>query len=153
MKKLKAFLTWPCFVLLSTSVFAQGNHQFVIYHHNIESIDPKITDEECNKLFSEPVFYNIVGDTPHYKDTSYHKNKTYKRISTTFLDSKRQLFLGTCEFDATHLETPIHLTQYMYFQLDLEKRMIRGGWMVPGRCKGNLIGVDQQVHQWKGKKP
>ena len=107
-----------------------------------------MTDEECFELFSEPDLYNIENDTPQYKDTQHQKNKKYQRLSTTFLDQNQQLFLGQAEFDVIINEKPVRVIREVYFLLDLEKHMTRGGWIVPGYCKGNLVGNDQHIHKW-----
>lgn len=82
---------------------------------------------ECAELFSEPELYNIIDDIPQYADTTHQKNKKYQRRSTTFLDNNQQLFLGKSEFDTTINNRSTHLTQDVYFHLDLDKHMIRGG--------------------------
>ncbi|MBS0185243.1 MAG: hypothetical protein JSS34_02665 [Proteobacteria bacterium] len=133
---------------LSSVTFAHQFAQFVCHSHNITSINPQITDRECYELFAETEFYNIKNDVPQFEDTLHQKNKTYKRLSTTFLDQNQQLFLGQAEFDLIREEESYRVKKDMYFLLDLEKHMIRGGWIVPGYCKGNLIGNDQHIHYW-----
>ncbi|AHE65603.1 hypothetical protein [Legionella oakridgensis] len=137
--------SWALFI---DSAYANKN-KFVSHSYNIESINQNISDKECQELYSEPIYYTIQNDKPIYELNHKIKIINYQRLQTTFLNDNQRLFLGRQTVSFTLKGKTHQVENILYFILDRRSHTTQGGWYSPGFCKGNLIGMELGLNEWR----
>jgi hypothetical protein len=135
--------------MICFQVFGSTTHKrFVYFHYNVESAGSVLTTPQCKVIFNEPVFYEMINDKPIYTSGKNLQVFNYQRISTTQLDNHHWLFFGTQNVQFLVGGKKIKNKNSMSFVLDTNQSMIKGSWIIPDYCKGNLIGVEQNKQGW-----
>lgn len=141
-------MTIICFCLMASLSFAQTNKRYVIFEYNFHSITPLMTNKQCEEHFKSPLFYQIENDHVIYEQNPGFTVSDYQRTNVTHLDKDTFLFTGksTYTFDLNGKKQVAK--EESAFVLKIKEQVIRGSFIIEGFCKGNLIGVEESVHQW-----
>ena len=136
--------------LSAVSVLATADNRYITTFYDVQSISKQFSNAQCRKLFSKTLHYTIKNDKVTYHDShALLKHMNYKRLNVTFLSKNKRLFVGKDTLQLRNSASnshPIH--EYLSFVLDLKRFMIQGSYYIPHMCKGNIIGVKEQLNTW-----
>lgn len=124
------------------------HYQYVIFNYNIASDGNKLSDKECKRIFSEPVFYDHTNDKPQYAKNKRFNIRSYQRTNVTFLSDTQRLFSGISQVSIMGQNNNNPLKEYSSFLLDMPAHHIVGHWRIPNYCRGNLMGTEQDTNHW-----
>jgi hypothetical protein len=113
----------------------------MLMRYNIISIEPQVSDKQCQDLLSTPFYYSISqGNIQFFDVTPDYKIDKYEPINMSQLEHSDILFTGLLN---VHFELNGQLyskQENLSFVLNREYQVLKGGFVLPGLCKGNLIG-------------
>jgi hypothetical protein len=122
-------------------VYAEIPDQHMLMRYNIISIDPQISDKQCQDLLSTPFYYSIRQGNIQFLDvTPDYKIDKYEPMNLSQLEHGDLLFTGILN---VHFELNGQLyskQENLSFVLNREYQVLKGGFILSGLCKGNLIG-------------
>ena len=126
-----------------------ASYEYMSAPYNMTSVSDDITDQQCQEIFKNPTFYNIKNDHAVYKKTNgLYQINSFTRISTTYLSKNQRLFYGKQNISLILNGKESTVDADLSFLLDLHSSTIRGSLYVPGYCKGNIMGVKQNLNNW-----
>jgi len=145
---MRKLLIGLCFCLPMAVLAA--NSQYVSFHYNVISAGKTLTDEQCRAIFSSPVYYNIVENKPVYKQSKNASFEvlSYKRLQVAYISNLELLFTGQQKVKLNVNGKSVNTNLMMSFVYNKPQEMVRGSWIVPGYCKGNLVGLKQGLNHW-----
>jgi hypothetical protein len=148
MRSILKKLTVLSLCMISHSILADDNKRFVIFNYNLQSINPSLTNQQCEELFKSPIFYRIENDKVIYETKSGYTASNYQRTNVAFIDKHNYLFTGTSTYAFDWNGKKQTATEESAFVLRKKEKMIRGSFIIKGFCKGNLIGVEETNNKW-----
>lgn len=134
--------------LMSTFTMAANEPSYIEFHYNIHSINPSITDAQCESLLKEPRRYTITNDQVTYLDNPNYTVSNYQRTGVTYLSKTQYLFTGISTFHFKFNDKAVTAKETAAFVLMIPEQRIQGSFIIEGYCQGNLIGLNQNSNQW-----
>ena len=131
-----------------TTFAASSTPQYVQFYFNVHSISSSMTDADCQSIFSTPLYYDIKDGQSIYQMNTHYIMSDYQGSNVTHLDDSNYLFTGTSKMNFELNGKKYSAQENSAFLLSLAEKKIKGGFILEGYCKGNLIGFDQSVNQW-----
>jgi hypothetical protein len=149
MKNISSFGLGILIFLSYANVFADSAPQYVLFRYNIHSINKAITDKQCQVLLNAPSYYDIINDKVVYKNSDSNVIlSNYIRTNVAYIDKQHFLFNGSAQIAFSMLGKSRIAKQDISFVLNTMEQQVRGNFIIPGYCKGNIIGVDQNNNYW-----
>ena len=123
---------------------------FFVIPYNIQSISEVMTDAECKKTLSHKVEYNIKDNKTIFKPTNPRiKTSNYTRLTTTYISHSQRLFTGVNQVEKSMPDKTVKTFTVQYaFLLNTDTKSIRGSFYIPGKCKANFIGLQENLNHW-----
>ena len=151
-------LRWILFGLITCLWFPvmadQGHEQksdsFFIVTYNIHSIDDTVTDQQCRQVLDRKIKYTIKDNQSLYKNNDPSiDSEEYTRQTTTYISQSQRLFTGVYQFDKKESDnTKKQYAVQVAFLLNLKTKSIRGSLYLPGLCRANFIGLQENLDYW-----
>ncbi|OGT50248.1 MAG: hypothetical protein A3F17_04560 [Gammaproteobacteria bacterium RIFCSPHIGHO2_12_FULL_41_15] len=133
------------------AVDSTNNAEYVIFHYQMKSLNPKLSDAKCNTLFHEPLYYNIENNQSVYFPNKYYRALQYKRLNSVFINEDNQLFRGVNTIEYIHHNQFKPAKEFINFVYNKPTDEIRGIFTIPHLCEGKLIGVHLSNDIWPTK--
>ena len=142
-------------ICLWCPVMADREHEekpdsFFTVPYNIHSIDDTVTDQQCRQVLDRKIKYTIKDNQSLYKNNDPSiDSEEYTRQTTTYISQSQRLFTGVYQFDKKESDnTKKQYAVQVAFLLNLKTKSIRGSMYLPGLCRANFIGLQENLDFW-----
>jgi len=128
-------------MVLSCGLATEHSSKHMLTRYNIVSLDPAISDKQCEGLLAPPFYYTQENGNMHFlnMNADYNIDK-YEPLNKTPLGKEQLLYTGVM---MVHFELNGQLftqQERLSFVLNRDNQILKGNFIIPGLCKGNLIG-------------
>lgn len=139
MKRIDMVKVWICLAfMMSPSVWGSGN-RFLVWHYEVESVNPKISHQACAHLLRLPYEYTLDADNKLVLRTQNPVQLSdAKLISKIWLRRHTYLFHISVDTEFEKNKIPENV-EYVF---NRSQHLIKGSFILSGFCKGQIVGVE-----------
>ncbi len=128
-------------MVFSCGLAIEPSGKHMLSRYNIISLDSSIADKQCEGLLTPPFYYILENGDMHFLNVNADYNiDKYEPLNMTPLGKDKFLYTGVL---TVHFELNGRLftqQERLSFVLNRDNQILKGNFIIPGLCKGNVIG-------------